>query len=673
MADLEKPAPELMGEIATTRDGRDITRPWVAELEQPLDRQLWGVVDWGPYDRILLDDQVKSCMEQRIRAVVSREWNVLSGQEGDPRADAAGKALKDALDRIGWDRVTEKMLYAVLFGCSVAELMWDTGPPSFDWAQVKVRHARRFRYDRDGKLRLLTTARPQGEIVPDRKFWVVTSGGTDDDNPYGRGLAEWLYWPVLFKRNGVRFWNIFLDKFSVPTAMATYPRGASKADIDKALEAVQAIASDTGIVVPEGFAIELLQLAQNGVNFGDVCKYMDGAIAKIILSQTMTTDNGSSRSQAEVHDGVKLEVIKADADLLTDSFAAGPARWFTDFNFGIDVAAPRVIRIVEQEQNLKLEAEKDLVLNEMGFELDDEAFADRYGEGYRRKPRPVPAVSAAHPSAKAANEPDQASANVVPIKVASFAADDPRPLYVYRQVRNADEIMLWAKEQGFTSVLPAHDMHVTIIYSRKPVNWFAMASEFVLGDRMVIEPGGPRVVDRLGDQGAVVLHFVGEPLMWRNRQMRDAGASWDYPQFLPHITLTYQPGGLDLTKVRPYTGRIVLGPEMFETIEQDWEAQVSEINLAENSVDPLQPRDQIDEAIDAIMADEGWRPLLAPIVEPLVEALTRATTIEDVRAILAREAELDSDAALDQGLSRAGFALRIDALTDDAGDTGTDA
>ena len=64
---------ELSTPIATTGDGRDITSPWVRELHEPRDPKLLQAADWGVYDRIRQDDQVKSCMEQRIRAVVSRD------------------------------------------------------------------------------------------------------------------------------------------------------------------------------------------------------------------------------------------------------------------------------------------------------------------------------------------------------------------------------------------------------------------------------------------------------------------------------------------------------------------------------------------------------------------------------------------------------------------------
>jgi phage gp29-like protein len=425
---------ELNQVIATTHDGRDITKPYVGELHEFNDRRLLGAVDWGEYDRILLDDQVKSCLTQRIGAVVSREWDVLPGDAEDPRSVAAGDALKANLEDIGWDRVTEKMLYTPFYGFGVAELMWGLRPdgligfvPAGRTRAIHVRHARRFRQDKDGRLRLITTTNMTGEILPERKFWEVTVGATDDDQPYGRGLAEWLYWPCLFKRNGIRFWNTFLDKFSVPTAKGTYRPGTPEQDIQRLLSALSSIANDTGFVIPEGMAVELLHVATTGIDFEKLPAFMDAAIAKIILGQTMTNTAGPTglgSGLADVQAGVKLEVITSDADLLTDSFSSGPARWWTDLNFGADVAAPRVVRLVEEEEDTKTIAEADKAIMSLGYVRTDESFRDTYGDGFERKPvEKAPSSGSADEEGDAAGEVRrQNEGNIIPLRrEASFA------------------------------------------------------------------------------------------------------------------------------------------------------------------------------------------------------------------------------------------------------------
>jgi len=421
-----KPAPELQNEIASTRDGRDITQPWVRGLREAKDPKLATAVDWGAYDVVFNDDQVFSTVQQRIGAVVARDWNVIAGEDKEPRAEKAAEAFNRTLKRLPWDRITRMMLMATFYGYSVAELMWGYRDGLFDIVGIKVRHARRFRFDDNDRLRMLTPSNMQGEIMPERKFWVHAVGAADDDQPYGHGLAHWLYWPTLFKRNGIRFWNIFLDKFGTPTAKGTYPRGSSKEDINKLLMALQAIATDSGFVVPEGMAVELLGAARSGTgDYHQLCLYMDAAISKIVLSQTMTTDNGSSRSQGEVHADVKLDVVKTDADDLTDTFAQ-VARWWTDFNFGADVAAPIVRRIVEEEEDTKANAETDKIHGDNGWVRTEESFQDTYGEGFvRRDDKDAP--SGSQPPAKPEPAALSSAANddaVAPVEATSFAEED---------------------------------------------------------------------------------------------------------------------------------------------------------------------------------------------------------------------------------------------------------
>lgn len=654
----------LASEIATTADGRDITRPWVADLQQARDPKLMRSVDWGVYDRIRKDDQVKSCMEQRIGAVVSREWDVIAGDDNDLRSVEAADRFKANLQRVSWDRVTAKMLWANFNGIAIGEPIYEHRDGLIQFKDIKVRHARRFRFDKDGRLRLLTTKNMRGELLPDRKFWVVTAGATDDDEPYGEGLADWLYWPTLFKRNGIKFWNIFLDKFGSPTAKGTYRRNTPPGDVKKLLQTLQAMATDSGFVVPEGVVVEFMEAARSGTaSYEQLCRYMDEAITKIILSQTMTTQDGASLSQAKVHQGVKLEIVTADADLLSDSFNNGPARWWTDLNYGPDVAAPEVIRVLEEEEDLGEAADTDGKLEKLGWIRTDESFRDTYGDGYERKkpentetdapgtePKPPVPPGAGAEADEKEPEPD------------SFAAQDPRPLYVYRPLLNADELIAWAKDQGFASTLPVGDMHVTVTYSRRPVPWMKMGGHWgYMGsedDKHVVPPGGPRLVDRLGRDGAIVLHFFSGHLEHRHREMIEAGATWDFPEYLTHVTITYDAGDIDLAKVEPYRGRLEFGPEIFEPIEEDWAERIREASLAEP--DRAIEGDDIDGIVDRLITDAGWAPI-DPIMTPIAEAISRSRDVAELEAELIAALDQAGADRLVETIARAGFAVRLNA------------
>lgn len=143
----------------------------------------------------------------------------------------------------------------------------------------------------------------------------------------------------------------------------------------------------------------------------------------------------------------------------------------------------------------------------------------------------------------------------------------PRTLYVSRKVINGGEIIAWAKSQGFEYTVPATDLHVTVAYSRNPVDWMKVGESWS-GDgkgQLKIAPGGARLIDKFGE-GAVVLLFNSSELAWRHVSIVEAGASWDWPDYQPHITFTYEPGSVDIDKVEPYRGAIELGPEIFEEL-----------------------------------------------------------------------------------------------------------
>lgn len=146
----------------------------------------------------------------------------------------------------------------------------------------------------------------------------------------------------------------------------------------------------------------------------------------------------------------------------------------------------------------------------------------------------------------------------------------PRSLYVQRKVRNAGEIIAWARAQGIANLMPADELHVTVAHSRAPVDWMAIRDDYEPEIKVF---GGARIVEPLGDKGALVLLFNSNMLRWRHREFVEAGAVWDYPEYQPHITLSYAPGSVDPKAIEPYRGTIVLGPEIFEEVKDDWEKQ----------------------------------------------------------------------------------------------------
>lgn len=144
----------------------------------------------------------------------------------------------------------------------------------------------------------------------------------------------------------------------------------------------------------------------------------------------------------------------------------------------------------------------------------------------------------------------------------------PRSLYVRRDVLNKAEIVAWAKAQGFTDIV--EDLHVTIIYSKAAVDWMKVGSAWEEDIR--IPPGGARLMEKF-DGGAQVLLFNSNTIRYRNQEMIDAGAVSSYPDYQPHITISYVEHP-DFESVEPYQGAIQFGPEIFQEVDDGWKEKV---------------------------------------------------------------------------------------------------
>jgi len=402
---MEKPEINIIADI---RHGRDITRGYVDNLPllQPTDpvlrskySSLWNA---EAYREVLRDDQVISVVKQRQMAVVSKEFHVKPG--GDRRMDkAAAEFINEQLMNVRWDTVTERMLYARFFGYAVAECLWGRDGRHVTLDALRVRNHSRFGFSPDFELRLLTTKAPMGEVLPERKFWWCATGADHDDEPYGLGLGHYCYWPAYFKREGLVVWLRFLEKFATPTPKGELPAGHTEQTTQALLTALEGVHGSSAIVVPEGGAVELREAGRSGTAaYPELQKLMNEAISKIVLGQTMTTDSGSSRSQAEVHLTVRDDLVRADAALLNDSFNRSVVKWLVDWNYP-GAALPQVCRRIEPPVDLLKQARRDKMLADMGYRPAKKYVEETYSVEVEDAP-PAPAPGA--PPADLAEQED---------------------------------------------------------------------------------------------------------------------------------------------------------------------------------------------------------------------------------------------------------------------------
>ena len=389
MMKAERPVTD---EIATVEN--DIYQDYIGKVQVNPDRILRsesGGKGIELYEDLLRDDQVGSNLQTRKLAVVGREWDVTPATESREDRRIAD-FVKEVLLACNYDDGRKTLLTGIVTGFKPAEIMWEYSEGQVWIKEIAGKASRRFTFDLNRNLRLLTIGNMiDGEAVPPRKF-VVYTNASDNGSPFGDGLGRLLYWPVWFKKHAIKFWMIFADKFGSPTAVGKYPPGTPQAQQDDLLSAIDAIQQESAIRIPNNVEIELLEATRSGsVNtYESLCTFMNAAISKVILGQTLTTEmSGGSGSYAasKTHNEIRADYTKADADSLSAALNNQLVRWITDYNFPAEsrrssgiARYPKVWIRTGAEKDLKALAERDKTLIvDMGVPVGARYFYDTYG------------------------------------------------------------------------------------------------------------------------------------------------------------------------------------------------------------------------------------------------------------------------------------------------------
>ena len=330
------------------------------------------------------DANISSDLGTRKRSVIGLDWEIIpASQEAGDQTPAAfiGKSL-DGLR--GFSRNLYQLLDAVGKGFAVSEILWGPTPDGrIGIAAIKSRHQRRFVFDADAQLRLLADAdTTAGTAVPPRKFLVHSFEG-QHENPYGNGILSTIYWYYWFKKNAIKFWALYAEKFGGPTAVGKYPAGTESPARAALLSALRAIQQETAVIIPATMTVEFLEAQRRGTidTYSEFLAYLDQQETKAILGQTLTSGEGQrsgSLALGRVHADVRQDILEADAESLAGVVNDQLIPWLVDWNFLV-AAYPKFVFKLDPPEDLRTLALRDRTLQIMGTPIPKSYIQRRYG------------------------------------------------------------------------------------------------------------------------------------------------------------------------------------------------------------------------------------------------------------------------------------------------------
>ena len=316
------------------------------------------------------------------------------------------------------DSVLFDILDAIGKGFSATEIMWDTSGREWFPAELKWRDPRWFAFDWiSGEEILVRTlkgeaipvennakaARPthfgggglytsmnpgigiQPMTAPLAPYKFVTHFAKAKAGlPIRGGLARAAGWAYLFKNYVLKDWVTFTEVFGQPLRVGKYHPGASEKDKQALLTAVSRIGTDAAAIMPESMIIEFTEAHQNGSSelYQSFCEYLDAQVSKAVLGQTLTTEmprSGGSRAAAQVHEGVRRDILNADAKRLAATLARDLVRPIVELNMGPQKQYPRIELGLPDDSNAKVFAEIVAMMTDRGLRVSQKTILDKLG------------------------------------------------------------------------------------------------------------------------------------------------------------------------------------------------------------------------------------------------------------------------------------------------------
>lgn len=117
-----------------------------------------------------------------------------------------------------------------------------------------------------------------------REEFIIYSYGGEFQNPYGLSDCRRCFRAWNSKRHILRFWDIYLERFAGGFVVGRYKLPIKKEDHDNVKKIIKNIQNRTGILIPENYALELIEAGGRGAeSFENSIKQKNISMARAVL------------------------------------------------------------------------------------------------------------------------------------------------------------------------------------------------------------------------------------------------------------------------------------------------------------------------------------------------------------------------------------------------------
>lgn len=324
-------------------------------------------------DNVMLDPVLSSAVERRINKITNAE--ITFQRDGE-----SVEEIDDIIDTPEFEELISEIAMSRAYGKSVIEVGFS---PEFSAFSFPRKHIKITNLDKPLSERKRFIAAKQG----DRDGYDYTQDefilecGKDGD--YGYIFKAAAY--VIYKRGGFGDWAQYAEIFGMPFLVGTY-NSADEKQRDMLFNALSMIGGKPIAAIPEGTGLQVHDTGGSSTNLYDVFKKAcDEQILISVLGQSMTTTNGSSRSQAEVHQDTEDGISQSDRRFVQRMLNKHLVPLLIKRGYAVDGG---FFLFPDQGENIPTKDRMDMAfkMREEGLEVDEDYFFEISGVPRSKEP-----------------------------------------------------------------------------------------------------------------------------------------------------------------------------------------------------------------------------------------------------------------------------------------------
>lgn len=320
------------------------------------------------YNDVSKDPHTKSVMRNRRSATVQKDWG-LYNEKGERELER-----EEELKTEWFNMVVEESINSVFYGYSLLQISGF----KLQTKELDLKLIRREHVKPEWSMVVEHPYNTNGLIYKSPKIdKSVIYAGKDHD----AGLLYSVGLPYILKTEALKNWGQFNETYGQPVRVL-HTNTRDEESMKLAEQGMKSMSKNSWGIIDEHDVLEFISASTSSAETFDLAKNsMNDEISKLIVGQTMTTENGSSRSQAEVHERVANDIVESDQRLVETVVNKQLLPKLTAMGWSFEGLEFKYVEA--DELNILEKAQRDKIISEIGvnagFVLTPEYIQETYG------------------------------------------------------------------------------------------------------------------------------------------------------------------------------------------------------------------------------------------------------------------------------------------------------